>query len=277
MCVADTALPQTSSSSQPQPPSDTRRRSRRRYEPSTYNAPALTTEESRLADGEALEADVARSADQATIISEILLRLSSLYGHQSRTNMAQLLLARAIAIQERLRGPESGEVADILIDMGWHLIVQRKIGRQDGAINVLKRALLIKCQPWLLMLEPPVREALQQSATAKVETPQAKLDSAEWQQLLSLAVQRCDDPKLSVAINRIAIAYSNLRNYILAENLFRWSLRLREQQYGINHPLVATAVGDLGSLYSRQLQRVTNVQKERKPLDIGKYTCSVEE
>jgi CHAT domain-containing protein/lipopolysaccharide biosynthesis regulator YciM len=58
-----------------------------------------------------------------------------------------------------------------------------------------------------------------------------------------------DHPQVATVINNLALLYETKADYQRAETLFRESLAIREKQLGPEHPQVATSLNNLGTIY----------------------------
>ncbi|EGD79172.1 hypothetical protein PTSG_09904 [Salpingoeca rosetta] len=195
------------------------------------------------------DADVDRGLSQAQshVLAEVLVGFARLRTHQSRGREAQALLRRAHPMFVRMFGADSREATQVLDDLAWNQIMAKQLRGERGAVSLLKQSLLAKLRAMPSTI----------AATMHLDTLDggADLDDDAWTHVIdTLAANPKQTPRtVPPALNRLALAYSNLGHMRIAEQLFSCSLLLHRSLWGDQHPNVALVLGDLGSLYARQI------------------------
>eukprot|EP00043_Microstomoeca_roanoka_P017309 m.180346 g.180346 ORF g.180346 m.180346 type:complete len:1190 (+) comp16614_c4_seq1:1862-5431(+) len=194
--------------------------------------------------------DTALTLQQAKVLGQTLVAFARLRTHQSKGHQAQALLRRALPLYERVFGKDSRESTQVLDDLAWNLIMEKQLRGSGGAVALLRQSLKAKLQE----MQGPT---LNLNALSELDVL-LDLDAPSWQSILQTLTAHPKQVPRTVppALNRLALAYSNLGHMRIAEQLFQCSLLLHRSLWGDRHPQVALVLGDLGSLYARQLTPV---------------------
>jgi tetratricopeptide (TPR) repeat protein len=170
---------------------------------------------------------------------------------------AEPLLQRALAIREKVLGPEDPDVAESLNNLGE---LHRTLGRSREAEPLHKRALAI----WEKALgpeHPAVAASL--NNLALLYAAQRRYGEAESLHQRALAIDEkalgTDHPGVALDLNNLAWLYKTQGRYGEAELLYQRSLAIREKALDPEHPDVAQSLNNLGELF-RTLGRYTEAE-----------------
>ncbi|HEU5383067.1 MAG TPA: DUF2225 domain-containing protein [Ktedonobacteraceae bacterium] len=221
----------------------------------------------------------------------VLSNLGLLYIAQGKYEEARPLLWRALAIREKLLGPDSPEVATLLLNLGNLLFNQ---GEHEQAEQLSHRALKIDMTVYgerhpevatdltaladfyldlgkYTLAEPLLQQALeireaslgpQHLHTAavlnllgRVNQMQRKYEKAQLylQRALTIREEQLGQRHWDTAIslNNLALLYMEQKKYELAEPLFLRSLAIKEM-LNPQDPSTAQGLNNLGALYCEQ-------------------------
>ena len=193
---------------------------------------ALTIYEKALASGQTS----APSADLATRIAGVLNNRALLYHRRGDYAQAESEYLKALAIRERILGPDHPRVARTLADLGGVYYVS---GQYEKAIQVLRRALGIQ-EP---RNEPSL--ATTNSNLAAVYFDQGDYRSAEHS--CGVRWQSTNEPSSTAAdvATRLVNLAEVLRltgEYASADPLYERALAIQERALGATHPQVTTTL-----------------------------------
>jgi class 3 adenylate cyclase/tetratricopeptide (TPR) repeat protein len=224
--------------------------------------------------------------------AELAFRCGRYLRERGEYRASEQLQARALAIREKLFGPNHPDVSDSLTNLGIAVAEQ---GRHAEAVPLFERALEIREKAFgpddarvagaLLNLAHgndeqgrfSEAERLNKRALAIFERAlgpdhpdtafaminlaheymrQGRYAEAEPLQERALAIRekvlRPDHPDVSVSLNNVADLYRCLGRYAEAEPLLTRALAIREKALGTDHPSVANVLDTLGDLYDDQ-------------------------
>ncbi|MBP7589075.1 MAG: serine/threonine protein kinase [Thermoanaerobaculia bacterium] len=159
---------------------------------------------------------------------------------------AARLLEQALATDERERGPDDPEVAEVLSHLG---AVYIDLGRLDEAGTVLTRA-----ESLLARQTPPPVEALARTLNSRgaLAFQQGDLAAAEahYRHSLTLLRSQAQPPArdVALALNNLAILAWQRADFPTAAAHYRESLGLNEALLGENHPHLAAQLNNMGIL-----------------------------
>jgi class 3 adenylate cyclase/tetratricopeptide (TPR) repeat protein len=224
--------------------------------------------------------------------AELAFRCGRYLRERGEYRASEQLQARALAIREKLFGPDHPDVSDSLTNLGIAVAEQ---GRHAEAVPLFERALEIREKAFgpdgpgvagaLLNLARGYNEqgrfweaeALNKRALAIFEDArgpdhpdtafaminiaheymrQGRYAEAEPLQERALAIREKvlspDHPDVSVSLNNFADLYRCQGRYAEAEPLLTRALAIREKALGTDHPSVANVLDTLGNLYHDQ-------------------------
>jgi hypothetical protein len=196
------------------------------------------------------------TTSQAFVACAILEAFARLRSHEAKSEQARQMLEKGIEILDSDPTASRIDRSRLLAEMGWLLIVGKRVRGPKGAIAVLMRAILAKTE---------VLQERYKLATPEV-TPDAPNLSRDWVALLEAAAaaaavpgaaESVIDKSLPAAVNRLGVAYTDKKSqrFEAAEFIFNISLRLHRGIFGSLHPATATVLGDYGGLFLREFER----------------------
>jgi serine/threonine-protein kinase len=176
---------------------------------------------------------------QPAVQEELLGILGKIHRELGLYAQADTLLRRAVAVAERVYGPDHPEVAARLTDLGTAL---KELGELDTAQAVLERAVAIRRQ------EPgPDRIDLATSMgeLASVLSHAGALDRAEslYRAVLAIDTRHYGPEGLEVAtdLNNLGVLLGDARDRLVtADSVYRAALAIREKKLDADHPAVLT-------------------------------------
>jgi tetratricopeptide (TPR) repeat protein len=180
-----------------------------------------------------------------------LLRNTGFYLHQrGQFAQAESFYQSALALRERVCGPEHPDTADSLSKLAW---IYKEQGKYGAAYPLEERALNIREK----MFGPEHSEtATSLNNKAGILTSQGSFAEAEplYQRALAIKEKTCGlkHADTAMSLNNLASLYSNLGRYKEAEMLYRRSLEIKEELQGPAHPGTAFTLNNLGMLYYTQ-------------------------
>ncbi|HEV7676316.1 MAG TPA: tetratricopeptide repeat protein [Candidatus Angelobacter sp.] len=179
-----------------------------------------------------------------------LLRNAGFYLHErGQYDQAQPLYEQALAIRERMCGPEHPDTADSLNKMAW---LHDDQGRYAKAELLCKRALEIN-EKALGSEHPATLTSL--SDLAKIYHDQERFGEAESLCRRALAIREKIQPDhrdTVISLNNLAGLFQKQQRYGEAEPLFERALGISERVSGPEHPATATSLNNLAGLYVDQ-------------------------
>ncbi|GAB6179037.1 FxSxx-COOH system tetratricopeptide repeat protein [Desulfotomaculum defluvii] len=174
--------------------------------------------------------DVLEKALTQQDFSKVLTNLATIYSEQGKYGQAKPLYERALALKEKTIGPEEISVADSLLILAKLYLKQ---GEYDKAKHLLYRALAIsekilpEVGPENLGVIPVLNDL------ALLHQSQAQYDQAEPFYQRSLAILEkvlgSKHPETSIAIERLALLYKDMRRYTDAEDLLIRDIEIWEE------------------------------------------------
>ena len=191
-----------------------------------------------------------RSSEYGSDRLEIVPSLENaaeLYRAQGLYAEAEPLYKRALAIRDRMLGPNHPEVAKSLNRLGSLFYAQ---GRYPEAEPIYKRALAIR-EAALAQSPGDVADTLNNLAV--VYRAQRRLAEAEalLKRALSIAegARGANDPRIGTFLNSLAAVYESQGRYADAELLYTRALALLEASLGYEHVDVVPAINNVAALY----------------------------
>ncbi|MFN0021783.1 MAG: tetratricopeptide repeat protein [Pirellulaceae bacterium] len=173
--------------------------------------------------------------------------LSNLLMDTNRLLPAELLLRRALAIDERAYGTQNANVAIRLNNL---MVVLRNKGRWADAEPLSRRSLAINEQTFG---GGHSRVAIDLNNLALLLQATNNKSVAEFLQLRALAIDEKrfgpEHPDVARDLGNLATLYQETNRLAEAEPLMRRSLAIFERAYGAEHPHVGIVLNNLGFLY----------------------------
>ena len=163
---------------------------------------------------------------------------------------AELLLKQALALRERVLGPEHPEIVSTLNQLAWLSILQGKYQQAKG----LLQPALAGFEHVLGAEHPEVAAALDNLAA--VYMYEGKYGQAEplFQRALALREQALgkSHPLVSESLNNLALLYTRQGKYAKAESLYQHALTIEENTIGPEDPSTLITLVNLAYLYIQQ-------------------------
>jgi CHAT domain-containing protein/Tfp pilus assembly protein PilF len=180
-----------------------------------------------------------------------LQKLGAAYTALGNYPEGERLLNRALAIREKVFGPEAAlPVAESLNSLGE---VDYYEGKYTEAELLWKRALAIR-EKVLGPEHPDVAESLDDLGVLYQNL--GRDGEAEPLCKRALAIREKvlgpDHPDVAVSLNNLAVLYNNRGRYGEATLLYKRALTIDEKVQGLEHPDVATALNNLAMSYDDQ-------------------------
>jgi CHAT domain-containing protein len=224
------------------------------YEKALENIKKLTSDR-RYAEaeqaGRVLLAEVeAEFGPESLQVAEVIHAMfeALLRGDRANDPECQALLQRAVAIREKVLGPEHPALSESLCDLG---IILREAGDTTRALPLLERAVAITEK--VRGSEHPELVRLLRSL-AHVHTAMGDDAGAEkiLERTLGLAemVLGKDDIQVAKILNNLAVVRANLEASAPIRPLYQRSLAISEKALGPDHPDVATMMVNLANLHT---------------------------
>jgi tetratricopeptide (TPR) repeat protein len=163
---------------------------------------------------------------------------------------AESLYQRALAIREKVLGPDHPDTSAILNNLG---LLYRAQGRYKEAEPLYQRALAIYEQVF-----PPdhSKTAAILDNMAQLYRAQERYEEAEplYQRALAIYEQvlPSNHSDISATLNNLGLLYQEQERYEEAEPLYQRALAIYEQALGPDHPRTASILNNLASLYQEQ-------------------------
>jgi CHAT domain-containing protein len=177
-------------------------------------------------------------------------KLGEHFKNEGRYSAAEVLLKRALALDEEALGKEHSAVATDLNQLGELFIIQ---GRYSEAEAIQKRALAIN-EKMLGSNHPRVASDLNNLAV--VYHYQGRYAQAEPLHKRALAIREKalgpDNPNVATDLFNLAELYRDQGRYSVAEALLKRSLAIAEKKFGAEDFYVARSLGGLAGLYKLQ-------------------------
>lgn len=179
-------------------------------------------------------------------LADLLRKAADYLFERAQYRQAEVLYQRALAIRERVLGPEHSQVADALYGQGKLLYAQ---GQYERAGQIFQRALDI-WEKGSDIAHSDVAEVLNGLANVSCELGQFERAETLYQRARSLweCALGPEHTEVAYALSGLAELYGGLERYELAESFHRQALHIREQAYGPDHPDVAYTLNRLADL-----------------------------
>jgi tetratricopeptide (TPR) repeat protein len=159
---------------------------------------------------------------------------------------AKALYKRALAIDEKVHGPDSNDVAIEVSNLG---MVLKDLGDLDGAKRCYERALAI--QEGLFGPDHNT-VAIDLSNLGGVLSDQGDLKEAKklYERALAIGekVHGPDQPQVATYANNLGVVLKSLGDLKEAKKLYERALAIGEKIYGPDHPKVAIRVNNIGTV-----------------------------
>ncbi len=182
--------------------------------------------------------------------AELAFRCGRYLRERGEYRASEQLQARALAIREKLFGPDHPDVSDSLTNLG---IAVGEQGRHAEAVQLFERALEIR-EKAFGPDGPAVAGALLNLAHGYNE--QGRFGAAEGLNKRALAIfedtRGPDHPDTAFAIVNLAHEYMRQGRYADAEPLHERALAIREKVLSPDHPDVSVSLNNLADLYRCQ-------------------------
>ena len=199
-----------------------------------------------LACGSLIEAYGFGSKEAARLLNEVGYYLDD----RARFSDAEPLYQQALAIREKVLGPEHRDVATSLNNLA---ALYHNQGKYAAAEPLYRRALAID-EKALGANHPGVATDL--NNLALLYKHEGKYAQAEPLYQRALAIDEkalgANHPGVATDLNNLAVLYSEQGEYAQGEPLFQRALAVREKVLGPEHPDVASSLNNLAGLYSDQ-------------------------
>jgi tetratricopeptide (TPR) repeat protein len=190
--------------------------------------------------------------EQPETLAASLSKLAYLYKSQGQYEAAEPLYRRALAIRERVLGPDHPDTAQSLNNLAGLYYFQ---GQYEAAEPLFRRALDIR-ERVLGPDHPDTAQSL--NNLANLYQSQGQYEAAEplYRRALEIKEQVLgpDHPDTAQSLNNLANLYQSQGQYEAAEPLYRRSLAIHEQVLGPDHPDTAASLNGLAALYDSQGQ-----------------------
>jgi len=175
--------------------------------------------------------------------------LGSLYQLEGKVPEALDHFRRALAIDEKLYGPEGADTLADLNNLGTALYSQGS----DDAVGYYQRA-LAGYEKTLGALHPSVALVLDNLASSLLAMGRIEEARADYQRALAIAQKELGEkhPEVARAHNNLGVALRHLGRYEEARAQHERALAIYEQTLGPDHPDVAQALKSLGVVLYRQ-------------------------
>jgi tetratricopeptide (TPR) repeat protein/transcriptional regulator with XRE-family HTH domain len=185
--------------------------------------------------------------------AELLYRTGSYLRTVGQAAEALPLLTRALAVAERVHGPQHAEVATCLNALGS---LHQDMGQYERAESLLERALTM----WERSPEPDDRAlalALNDLGTLYVRQGRYREGEAAHRRVLAILERQPDrdDPQIGVTLNNLGGQAHMAGLYADAEDYFQRALAFRRRVLGPEHPTVATVLANLGRMLAHDMDR----------------------
>jgi tetratricopeptide (TPR) repeat protein len=195
-----------------------------------------------------------------TEAASLLNRMGGYLRQRGEYEQAEPLYQRALALRERMLGPEHTDTATSLNDLA---LLYKNQGKYEQAEPLYQRALAIRER--VLGADHP-DTALSLNNLAALYYSQGNNEQAEPLIKRALAIRERvlgpDHPDTAISLHWLAYIYSNQGKYEQSELLYQRTLKIFEKTLPSDHPYI---VGELEN-YARLLQKM-NRTLEAAPLE----------
>lgn len=199
--------------------------------------------------------------------------LALVYDDEGKSNLAEPLYRRALAIFEKVQPPDRLNVASVLNNLGEMMRVQKKFREAE---DHYKRALKIREE----ISGPRSSEVAEIfNNLGLLYYAQNRYVQAESNFLQALAIWKSSangELQVATCLNNLALLYSDQGKYSDAESLYQQALSTRESKLGSDHPSVATTLHNIAALnYSKGEYEQAQAQYKRAlEIEIAKRGAS---
>jgi tetratricopeptide (TPR) repeat protein len=235
---------------------------------------ALQFQLARFQDAELNMREAVKLASSAEQEAGALNDLSNLLMDTNRLLPAELLLRRALAIDERAYGTQNAHVAIRLNNL---MVVFRSTGRWTEAEPLSRRSLAINEQAFG---GGHPRVAIDLNNLALLLQVTNNKSVAEFLQLRGLSSDEKrlgpEHPDVARDLGNLAILYQETNRLAEAEPLMRRALAIYEQSYGTEHPNVSIVLNNLGHLYEAMARRTQAEPMLRRALAVRERAYGAE-
>ncbi len=213
-------------------------------------------------------------SEQPLLRARLLDTVGNAYRNLGRNGDARLLLEEAIELRAAQLGATSVEVGHSTVSLGW---VAFSTGAFDEALGLFERAAIIYEES----LGPEhrfVATSLGNAGNVYWRTGKYGEAREAFDRSLEIlaAIGMENDPIVVNTTWPQAIMLMDLGRHLEAQPLLENALRLFEQQFGPDHPVVAGLCGALGRCYVETLQYDEARQYSRRAVDIIQNTLGTE-
>lgn len=203
--------------------------------------------------------------------TEAMYLLVSILSAQNKNAEALKILEKCMAMQEKVYGKESPnlavcirKLAGLLIDMNDYnraemlinraIAVDKKVGGSNSASDLSTLGMLY----------------LRQGKYAQAEAP--------YKEALTLAEQKKGDshPDVAACLNNLAWLYSNQSKFEEAQSLIERGLAIRQKSLGENHPATARNIANLAKILIEQRKYSEAIPQLEKAYEIQKDILGAE-
>ncbi|MBN2590737.1 MAG: tetratricopeptide repeat protein [Sedimentisphaerales bacterium] len=197
--------------------------------------------------------------DIAGSLATQINNLSQFYQFQARFNETELLITRALEIDEKAFGKEHPNVA---IDLNNLAQLYQDTNRLKDAEPIMKRALEID-EKAFGKEHPNVARDLNNLAQLYKATNRLKEAEPIMKKVISIFEKSLGEnhPNVATAMNNLAQLYQATNRLKDAEPLMKRALEIDEKAFGKEHPNVAIRLNNLAQSY-----QATNRLKEAEPI-----------
>jgi tetratricopeptide (TPR) repeat protein len=211
-----------------------------------------------------------RAGDWASLLD----RAGSYFHGRASYSEARPLKERALAIREKVLGPEHADTADSLSSLASLLRAQ---GELNSAKSLFKHALAIREKAFG---PDDCRTATSLNNLAAVLRDQGELSAARPLQERALAICESvlgpDHPDTAVSLNNLAALLRDRGELVAARPLFERALTIREKLLGPDHPRTATSISNLAKLLSQLGETSKAEPLLQRAIAIGEKTLGSE-
>ncbi len=186
-------------------------------------------------------------ANSPVIQAQLMHTMGLVYRTLGIFEKAELLLARASQVRQRIRGPEH---PDTLLTRQWLGFVMFQRGRNQEAEKLLQEVLEAQRRVLGSHQADTARTA---SSLAAVYQTLGRYEEAEKLMLDALEIRRAvlgaENPESLRSLRNLAGLYSEMKRHDKAEMLLRDALEVLQRLLGPDHPDTLEAMSNLGNTY----------------------------
>jgi tetratricopeptide (TPR) repeat protein len=190
------------------------------------------------------------SREVGAVLSRILNDLGVYLRHRAQYIDARSQIARALAIDEAMYGPDHPTVAIRLSNLGSLL---QDLGDLQGARSYYERALAIG-EAMYGPDHPTVAIRLNNLGSVLKDLGDLPGARSHLERALAIdeAVYGPDHPQVAVALSILGIIFWELGDLPAARSNFEKAVAIGQTVYGLDHPEAATWLGNLGAVLVQQ-------------------------